>query len=298
MIPPTISVPQFPEVLDGFDATDGKWYVLGGRTFADVPVSPAGSTGYAPWRIAGDTSAAPDGTNDETGQGDYANAGALEPGHVYPFQTLSATIKSTLASTVQAYGDFPACWSNENINHYRRFVRLAPRMFGGSGRKLFIWLSGRVKATNARNCLDIVIHHDLVTATPATTFTAGKYTGFRWVLGNLGANEVSFELAIVGTPMGPYKQSWQGHLRVAAQTNPESTAPAIDSARGPCMIDLTTTGPNMDTTGSQLAFLFAARGTTGIAFDNIGGAGGPTLDGSEVYVKVGQALALLSPGRK
>lgn len=294
----SLDIPLPPTVRDGFDATDGEWYVLGAMTAADIPASPVGSTAYDPWQIAGDTSAAPDGTNDESGDSDYANTDALEPGHVWPFMCLGATIQSTLASSLQDYGYFPACRSQENINHYRRFVRLAPRMFGSTGRVLVFKMSGLLKATNARDCLDILIHHDLETATPTTTLTAGKYTGFRWVLGNLGASEVAFTLEVIGHAMGPFKQVWSARLVVAAQSSPESTAPAVDASRGPTYIDLESTGPDMDQDGSQLALLFAARGSTAITFDTIGSAGGATLDGSEVYCKVGAGLALLSPGKK
>lgn len=281
---------------EGFDPSDRRWYVLGAKTCADLPTSPGG-TGYDPWQIAGDTSAAPDGTNDETGLSDYPNAAANEPGHVWPYMNLGATLRSTLASTIEPFGYFPACQPNEGINHYRRFVRLAPGMFGYHGRFLWLRVPGRIKATNARDCIDVVLHHDLVTATPATTFTAGKYTGFRWVVGNLGANEVACELEIVGQAMGPFKSNWWGRLVVAAQTNPESTAAAIDSRRGPITMDLTGTGPNMDTAGSQLALLIAARGNAATSFDTIGSAGGAAQDGSEVYLKMGAGLCLLSPGQ-
>lgn len=301
--------PQFPDAFDGFDPNDRKWYVLGCKTFADIPSSTTG-TPFDPWQIAGETSDAPDGTNDQAA-GDYANVSdplATQPGHCWPFMCLGATsstrdaaVGQSAPSTISAGGAYPANFNKQGINHYRRFVRLAPRMFGSDGRDIIIPISGRLKATNAIDCLDIILHHDLVTSVDGagantTALTAGKYTGFRWVLGNLGAAEVSFDLTIIGRSMGAFKQTWHAHLVVAAQANPQITAPAVDARRGPVMLDLTSTGPNMDTTGSLLALLFAARGSTAITFDQLGVAGGAAQDGSETYVKVGKALCLLSPG--
>ena len=92
---------QSPDIIDGFDAVDRKWYVLAAKTCADIPASVSG-TPYDAWIIAGDTRAAPDGTNDEDGgTSDFANAEALEPGHIWPFKGLaSAEMQSTLASTI------------------------------------------------------------------------------------------------------------------------------------------------------------------------------------------------------
>lgn len=297
---------MFPPGFDRFDPATSGWTILGGKACADIPVSLAG-THYDPWQIAGETSDPPDGTNDETGQGDYANFTdplAIEPGHAWPFMCLSATQQSTsqsFPSTISSGGYYPACQNKEGINHYREFVRLAPRMFGSCGRLLWIPIRGVLKSTNARDCIDIIIHHDLVTSVDGagnntTALTAGKYTGFRWITGALGGNEVAFALDIFGHAMGPYKQVWSSRLVVAAQTNPESTAPAIDSSRGPALINLSSTGPDMDNTGSRLALLYAARGTTATSYNTLGSAGGAAQDGSEVYMKVGSALALLSPG--
>jgi hypothetical protein len=288
----------YPLSEDGFDVSGTGWYVLGGKTYADLPAS-SGGTEFDPWRIAGETPNAPTNANTTEG-GDFDEIAdpsfAHEPGHVWPFQGLSAVQKST------GGGYVPACRDKEGVNHYRRFCRLAPMMFGSTGRRVLFRLPLRILATNARDCLDVIIHHDLVTSVNpgtganTTAFAAGKYGGFRWVLGNLGAAEVSGELLVWGHAMGAFKQTWGASLVVAAQANPESTAPAIDQRRGPIMLDLTATGPNMDTVGSQLAFLFAARGNTAIAYDAIGVAGGALQDGTEVYVKVGAAIALLSPG--
>ncbi len=285
--------------LDSFDPHDRKWYVLGAKTMADLGVAPGG-TEYDPWQIAGETANAP--TNANTIEGgdfdDIVDTGfAHEPGHAWPYMNLGATQKSS------GGGYVPACRDKEGVNHYRRFVRLAPGMHGSSGRRLFIYVPLRVFATNARDCLDVIIHHDLVTSADpgtganTTAFTAGKYTGFRWVLGNLGASEVSGELIVEAHPMGKHQATWRAELTVAAQANPESTVPPFDRVgRGPRLLDLTGAGLNMDTVGSQLAFLFAARGNTAINYDTIGSAGGALQDGTEVYVKAGAALVLLSPG--
>lgn len=280
----------FLRPLDLFDPGDRRFYVLGVKTCADIPVS-TGGTSHDPWQIAGETPDAPDGTNDETGSSDYADATALEPGHCWPFMGWGATVKAN------AGGYYPACQDNHDINHYRRFVRLAPRMFGSDGRILQIRSCGVLKATNAANVIDIILHHDLVTATPTTTLTAGKYTGFRFPLGNLGANEVAWYCELLGQPMGPYKSVWSAKLTVAAQTNPQTTAPALTLERGPVMMDLAGTGPNMDTTGSLLALLFSARRSTAITYDQLGTAGGAAQDGSEVYMKGGACVALLWPGK-
>lgn len=310
---PGLAVPSL-----GFDPVGRGWIVLGCKTAAEIPVTNSLGDVADPWIIAGETSDAPTGLNDVTAQdttdppdgildtpgSTYAMAGALQPGHAWPFQTLDAQTRSVdqlAASTISAGGYYPSAGSTEAINSYRRFVRLAPRMFGSSGRVFLLRASGLLKATNAANVLDLVFQHDLVTSVDAggantTAFDANKRWGFRHALGNLGANEVPFELEIVGHAMGPKRSVWRSSLVVAAQTNPETTSPALDQRRGPLSVNLTA-GPDMDTTGSLLAFLFAARRSTAIGLFDIGTAGGAAQDGSEVYVKIGAAIALLSPGQ-
>jgi hypothetical protein len=280
------------EPNDGFDPVDRRLYVLGVKTCAEIPLT-VGSDPHDPWQIAGETSAAPDGTNVDGGAY-HATGDPLdtEPGHVWPFMNLGATMRSNLSPA----GYFPACRSKEGINHYRRCVRLAPRMFGSDGRLLAFRLFGRLKATNAANVLDLILPVDLVTALPTTTLVAGKHVAIRLPLGNLGANEVGFSLTVEGQPIGPRRSLWEARLRVAAQTNPGTSNPALDLVRGPFELDLTATGPDMDTTGGELGFLFAARRSTAIAVDAIGTAGGAAQDGSEVYVKVGAASCFLFPG--
>lgn len=294
------SSPAAPSVA--FDATDRRWYVLGCKTAAEIPVTDSLSDVADPWVIAGETSDPPDGTNDLNG-GSYADPTYEQPGHCWPFQSLDSHTRSenqSAASTISAGGYYPAANSGDAINHYRRFVRLAPRMFGAGGRRIIFTASGLLKATNAANVLDLVFQHDLVTSVDGggantTTFDANKRFGFRFALGNLGANEVPFQWRIEGQAMGPKRSVWSASLLVAAQTNPETTSPALDLRRGPLSVNLTA-GPDLDTTGSLLAFLFAARRSTAIGLFDIGTAGGAAQDGSEVYVKVGHALCLLSPG--
>lgn len=294
------SSPFAPPV--GFDPTDRRWHVLGCKTAAEIPVTNSLGDVADPWVIAGETSDAPDGTNDDNGGG-YADPSYEQPGHCWPFQTLDAQVRSNSQgspSTISAGGYYPAANSGDAINHYRRFVRLAPRMFGASGRRIILTMSGLLKATNAANVLDLVFQHDLVTSVDGggantTTFDSNKRFGFRMALGNLGANEVPFQLKIEGQAMGPKRSVWSAHLVVAAQANQETSSPALDQRRGPLSVNLTA-GPDLDTTGSLLAFLFAARRSTAIGLYDIGTAGGAAQDGSEVYVKVGHALCLLSPG--
>lgn len=295
---PGLAVPSL-----GFDPVGRGWIVLGCKTAAEIPVTNSLSDVADPWIIAGETSDAPTGLND-LALGKYADPTYEQPGHAWPFQTLDAQSRSqsqSAASTISAGGYYPAANSGDAINHYRRFVRLAPRMFGSSGRVFLLRASGLLKATNAANVLDLVFQHDLVTSVDGggantTTFDANKRWGFRHALGNLGANEVPFELEIVGHAMGPKRSVWRSSLIVAAQTNPETTSPALDQRRGPLSVNLTS-GPDMDTTGSLLAFLFAARRSTAIGLFDIGTAGSAAQDGSEVYVKIGAAIALLSPGQ-
>lgn len=295
------------EPIDGFDPVDRRLYVLGVKTCAEIPLT-VGTDPHDPWQIAGETSDPPDGTNIEGDAGAYHATGDpldTEFGHVWPFMNLGATMRSKNQSApsvvpvgagTSAGGYYPACRSKEGINHYRRCVRLAPRMFGSDGRLLAFRLFGRLKATNAANVLDLILPFDLVTALPTTTLVAGKYVAIRFPLGNLGANEVGFSLTVEGQPMGPRRSLWEARLRVAAQTNPGTSNPALDLVRGPLELDLTSTGPDMDTTGGQIGFLFAARRSTAIAVDDIGTAGGAAQDGSEVYVKVGAASCFLFPG--
>lgn len=287
--------------IDGFDPVDRRFYVLGCKTCAEIPTT-VGSDPHDPWQIAGETSDPPDATNIENDSGGYTDTGDvldIELGHVWPFMNLGATLRSknqSAPSTISAGGYYPSCRDKEGYNHYRRGVRFAPRMFGSDGRRFTLGMGGLLKATNAANVLDILLHMDLVTATPTTSLTAGKYVAFRFPLGNLGANEVGFQLDMSAVPMGPHRSLWEASLRVAAQTNPGTSNPALNLVRGPVELDLRATGPNMDTTGANLAILFAARRSTAIAVDAIGTAGGAAQDGSEVYCKVGHALALLWPG--
>lgn len=295
---PGLAIPSL-----GFDPVGRGWIVLGCKAAAEIPVTNSLGDVADPWIIAGETSDAPTGLNDVNG-GKYADPTYEQPGHAWPFQTLDAQSRSqsqSAASTISAGGYYPAANSGDAINHYRRFVRLAPRMFGSSGRVFLLRASGLLKATNAANVLDLVFQHDLVTSVDGggantTAFDANKRWGFRHALGNLGANEVPFELEIVGHSMGPKRSVWRSSLIVAAQTNPETTSPALDQRRGPLSVNLTS-GPDMDTTGSLLAFLFAARRSTAIGLFDIGTSGGAAQDGSEVYVKIGAAIALLSPGQ-
>lgn len=276
-----------------FDPVLSDWVVLGSKTCAEIPVS-TGGTAHDPWQIAGETPDPPDGTNDESGGSEYANASATEPGHGWPFMGLGATIKAT------GGGYYPANRGNEGINHYRRGFRLAPRMFGSDGRLLRLRLCGLLMATDPANVLDILVHANLVTALPATTVSAGQYVAFRIPLGVVaaeGSAETPYVVDIEGQPMGPHKSVWTCHARGAAQTAPESTAPTLNLHRGPILLDLTSAGIDMDTTGAQMAVLFAARssGCDPWDFDDDGGA---AQDGSEVVVKMGGATAMLSPRRR
>lgn len=301
-----------PAPIDGFDPTDRRWYVLGCKTCADIPVGVGASNIYDPWQIAGETSDAPNGSND-LNVGDYATPldpstdpsiynFSTQPGHCWPFMSLSATSRSTGMSSpsiISAGGYYPSNNDKEGINHYRRFVRLAPRMFGSGGRKIIHTMSGLMLSSHANSVLDVVFQHDLVTSVDGagnntTTFDSNKRFGFRFHMGNLGASERAFRLEIVGHAMGPRKSVWTGHLLIAG-SNPEEDAPALDQHRGPKYVNLSS-GPDMDTEGSMLAFLYAARRHTGIGLYDIGTAGSAAQNGSEVYCKVGAALTLLSPG--
>lgn len=295
------SSPVAPSVA--FDPTDRRWYVLGCKTAAEIPVTNSLGDVADPWVIAGETSDAPDGTNDLNG-GKYADPTYLQPGHCWPFQSLDSHTRSqnqSAASTISAGGYYPSANGGDAINAYRRFVRLAPRMFGAGGRRIIFTVSGLLKATtSAANVLDLVFQHDLVTSVDGggantTTFDANKRFGFRFPLGNGITNEAPFQLHIEGHAMGPKRSVWYASLIVAAQTNPETTSPALDLRRGPLSVNLTA-GPDLDSTGSLLAFLFAARRSTGLGLFDLGADAADPQDGSECYVKVGSALCLLSPG--
>lgn len=280
---------------EGFDPGDGKWHVLGCRVAADIPTSPGG-TAYDPWQVAGETPTAPDGTNDEDGGSDYANPAAPQPGNAHPFMSWGATMKLVPGGYV------PACRSQEGYNHYRRFVRLAPRMFGSSGRDLLIYMDGMVLSTIATGVMDIVLQPDLVTScngggANTTTFDANKRFGFRFPLGVLTA-ESAFQLFVRGSSMGPHQSIWSAHLVVGHATTPQTSDPALDLKRGPFKMDFTTPGPDFDTTGCLLAFLYAARGSTACNLYDINVAGtGATQDGTKVRIRGGKCLALLTPGR-
>jgi hypothetical protein len=375
-----------PPLMPGFGRSDREWRVLACKTAGDIGVSGAGETGYNPWQVAGETTAAPTGANDEgstdlgngttdsaaetitinnhgllsgqlvqiynsgaglagfsantaywvmnpttntfqlsatlsplsafnitasiavgvrlsSGAG-YLNPGDIEPGHAWPFMNWSSTTKGT--SDVGS-GYFPASLANDGNNHYRRFCRLAPGMFGSAGACIRILMSGLVRSSIAAGCLDIVIHPNLVTSVSAagantTAFDANKRIGMRWALGLLHAtNEYPFMLDIVGHAMGPYKSIWGGRLVVdsnVAGSDNSSADPTIDKMRGPIHRDLTTAAINMDTQGALLAFLFAGRSSTASTVFDIGSTGtGGTQDGTVVRVRGGAALALLSPGQ-
>ena len=273
--------------LSPFNPVGRDFIVLGVKTCAEIPVS-TGGTAHDPWQIAGETPTAPDGTNDESGNSEYANAAATEPGHAWPFMSWSATLKAV------GGGYYPANRQNEGINHYRRGFRLAPRMLGSDGRILEGSMAGLVTATDAANVLDLVIAFNFTTALPASAFPSGRYVAFRFPLGNIGT-DIPALLTIKAQPMGPHMSIWEAQLKVGAPSNPETSAPIVNTIRGPLLLDLTATGPDMDTEGAQVAVLFAAR-SSGCNVDDIDDAGGAVQDGTEVSFKGGACHFMLLPG--